>query len=908
MSVRVYQLSKEIGMENQQLIEILRARNYDIKSASSTIDNISAESIREEFGKKGAEATEAAAQPKSEPKTADSAAKEEAAVVEKPQETAPSAPEAEATPAPKTAVAAPKPAASAPSAPPVPSIPTPPAPPPIPRGAPPVAVPRGISSPPATPSPRGVSAPPSVAVPPAGASIKPAFPVGAIVRTKEEIEKERAARLEEQRKNAIVSAPQPVVRPNVVTSTPKPAASPAALAPRTPAAPVTPPPVVRGPSPVVPPVAPPITLPRASTGPGIAVPGASGPATPPAPPRVSSPASAPAQPISTPEPVTPASEESKPAEAGDPTLLVVKPPIIVRDFAAQIGLRPFQLISELMDMGIFASMNQILENDVASRIAAKHNFVLEIRHRGENQQQQQQKAKDEPEIDESALMEPRPPVVCIMGHVDHGKTTLLDTIRKTNVVASEAGGITQHIGSYQIEHEGKKITFIDTPGHSAFANMRARGASVTDIAILVVAADDGFMPQTDEALKHARKANVPIVVAINKIDSKGANIDRVKQQLQERDLMPEDWGGETLCVGVSALNGTNIDKLLEAILLQAEIMDNIKANPKCPAEGIIIEAQKEVGLGSTASVIIQKGTLRPGESLVSGQYYCRARQLIGDNGKPLKIATPSTPVKIIGWSDTPESGQRFVAVKNERVAREMAEEAEFQLKKQRTSEPEFKATSVAQLLFAIANQKSKTFKVIVKADVYGTAEALGVALEQIKSTKITLEVVNVGVGPITKNDVLMAHAAQAALVAFDVGLDNGVAPVAKHHGVTIYQHNIIYELIDIVKDAMADQLDPELKEVKLGAAEVRAIFPLAKGFVAGCMVTEGRIQRDGRVRVLRKGKVEFENNVAALKRFKDDVSEVRSGFECGISVASYNGYQIGDVIECFEIQKIKPTL
>lgn len=896
-------------MENHQLIEILRARNYDIKSASSTIDNISAESIREEFGKKAAATEEPAAQPTPEVKAEviEPAAKEEPNVVEAPQEPAPVAtpeqPPAEAI-VPEPPVASPTPASPTPMTP--PSL-VPPAIPPAPRGAPPVAVPRSLSSPPATPTPRSVSAPPPVSAPPSVAPIKPAFPVGAIVRTKEEIEKERAARLEEQRKNAIVSAPQQVVRPNVVTSTPKPPAAPVGLAPRTQPAPATPP--SRGPAPIVPPAAPQITLPRAPSAPGIAVPGAApAAASQVAPPRTSQPVGA-----TPPPPVvaTPAAEAPLVPKADgviDPTLLIIKPPIIVRDFATQIGLRPFQLISELMDMGIFASMNQILENDVANRIAAKHNFVLEIRHRGENQQLQQQKVKEEPKVDEAALMEPRPPVVCILGHVDHGKTTLLDTIRKTNVVDTEAGGITQHIGAYQIEHEGKKITFIDTPGHSAFANMRARGASVTDIAILVVAADDGFMPQTDEALTHARKANVPIVVAINKVDAKGANIDRVKQQLQDRNLMPEDWGGETLCVGVSALKGTNIDKLLEAILLQAEIMENIKANPKCPAEGIIIEAQKEVGLGSTASVIIQKGTLRPGESLVSGQYYCRARQLIGDNGKPLKIATPSTPVKIIGWSETPESGQRFVAVKNERVAREMAEETEFQLKKQRTTEPEFRATSVAQLLFAIANQKSKTFKVIVKADVYGTAEALGVALEQIKSTKITLEVVDVGVGPITKNDVLMAHASQAALVAFDVGLDNGVAPIAKHHGVTVYQHNIIYELINIVKDAMADQLEPELKEVKLGAAEVRAIFPLAKGFVAGCMVTEGRIQRDAKARVLRKGKVEFENSIAALKRFKDDASEVRSGFECGISVASYNGYQIGDVIECFEIQKIKPSL
>ena len=601
------------------------------------------------------------------------------------------------------------------------------------------------------------------------------------------------------------------------------------------------------------------------------------------------------------KPETPAVAESK--------VIQVKPPIVVRDFAKMIGLRPFQLISELMELNIFASMNQVIEEDVAVKIATRHNCVLEIRHRGEGQLPAA-KAKAEVKVDESKLLEPRPPVVCILGHVDHGKTTLLDAIRQTHVVDAEAGGITQHIGAYQVERKEQRVTFIDTPGHAAFSQMRARGANVTDIAILVVAADDGFMPQTDEALGHARVAKVPIVVAINKVDSKGANLDRVKQQMQERGIAPEDWGGETLCASVSALKGEGIDELLDSILLQSEIME-LKANPKAAAEGVVLEAQVEIGRGPTASVIIQRGTLKQGDALICGPCYCKVRSLMDDNGRTIKSAPPSTPVKIMGWNEAPDAGERFSVVKNEREAKRLAEENAHEMKKRQLAitEAEDRPTATIDELFAaIERTQTRSFPVVVKADVYGTSEALASSLELIKSEKIKLKTVDVGVGAVSKNDVLMASASDAVIVAFNVNLENGAAAFAKHHGITIFQHNIIYELLNQVRDAMADRLEPELRENKLGAAEVRQVFPVAKGRIAGCLVTEGRIQRDARARLLRKGEVIGEGTVTALKRFKDDATEVRAGYECGINLGAMSQYEPGDVIECFEVQKIKPAL
>ncbi len=589
----------------------------------------------------------------------------------------------------------------------------------------------------------------------------------------------------------------------------------------------------------------------------------------------------------------------------------VKPPIIVRDFARLMGLKPFRLISELMDMGIFASMNQSIEESLAVKIAERHGFELDIRRRDEQQHQLEANRRKEMArkiVDDIKNYVPRPPIVCVLGHVDHGKTTLLDTIRNTNVVAGEAGGITQHTAAYQVEHSGKKITFLDTPGHAAFSKMRERGANVTDIAILVVAADDGFMPQTDEALNFAQKAGVPVVVAINKMDAKGANVDRVKQQMQKRGITSEDWGGETLCTPISALKGENIDKLLELVLLQAEMME-LKANPKSQTEGIILESQIEPGRGATSTVIVRSGTLKTGDILVSGECWCKVRALLNDKGSKFDNATPSTSAVVMGWTAAPEAGDNFVKVENDRVARRMVDEAAVERKKRIAHDVAPKPASLEDLMAAIESKDHKVFKCMVKSDVSGTVEALCECLGNIKSDKVKLEIIGSGVGQITKKDVDFAATVDASIVGFNVKQENGVAGEAKHKGVRFITHNIIYELIDQVRDAMKDLLDPELRENKLGAAEVRALFNISKGGrVAGCMVTEGTVKRDKLARVWRGGNELAKGRIAAIKRFKDDVSEVRAGYECGILFSNFDEFEQGDTIECYEILEIRPDL
>jgi translation initiation factor IF-2 len=594
----------------------------------------------------------------------------------------------------------------------------------------------------------------------------------------------------------------------------------------------------------------------------------------------------------------------------------MKPPVIVRDFATALGMRPFQLISELMQMGIFSAITQSLDEAVAAKLAEKHGFLLEVKHRGTAVTQQSQKEKKEkkPEEDESAHLVARPPVVCILGHVDHGKTSLLDAIRKADVAAGEAGGITQHIGAYQIDFNGRKITFLDTPGHAAFTKMRSRGASATDVAILVVAADDGFMPQTDEALKIALavKEQQPdkfaLIVAINKMDVKGANLDQVKSQMQQRNIAPEDWGGETVTVPVSAIKGTGINDLLEMIILQADVLE-LKANPKAEASGVIIESQVDVGRGPLATVIVQRGTLRVGDAIVCGPNWAKVRAMFDDQGLPLKEAPPATPVRVIGWSGTPDSGATFKVVKNAREAENLAEEEQERLKKiTTTSDAVPKEISVDQLFANIAATQAKVLKVIVKTDVFGSTEAIRNVLEAIKSAKVSLEIVSTDVGIVTKNDVLMAGAAGSVIIGFNTKLENGVTPLAKHHGVRIETFGIIYELADKVREMMADLLEPDLKETKTGAAEVRATFPLAKGFVAGCLVTEGKINRGAAARLRRKKETVHEGKIATLKRFKDDANEVRAGLECGIKLDDFNSYEVGDIIECYEVQKVRAAL
>ena len=793
MSVRIHQLSKQIGMENKELLQLLRERGFEVKSASSTIDNISAESLVEEFAAKAAPA---------EPSEAPAEANEK---------------------------------------------------------------------------PKG-----------------PVLPEGVFVKSKADIEQEREAKAAESAQAKASAAPKAAA-----PAKPAPPAAPPVKAP-----PATPPmpkaPVAAKAPPAVPPVAP-KAPPMATAGQPPAAPAAA-PAGPPQPPVASEAGeSTEAQ----------ASTEESSAEA---KVLHVKPPIVVRDFAVELGLKPFKLISELMEMGIFASMNQTIEEPTAITLAQHHGFTLEIHHRGEQADSGSAK-KVEKKIDEDdpKFLKPRAPVVCILGHVDHGKTTLLDTIRKANVTAGEAGGITQHIGAYQIEHNNEKITFIDTPGHAAFSMMRARGANVTDIAVLVIAADDAFKPQTEEALKFAQQANNAIVVAINKIDAKGANVDRVKQQMQEKGIAPEDWGGETVTVEVSAINGTNIDDLLDMILLQAEVME-LKANPSCPPSGIVVESQIEQGRGATASVIVEKGTLKKGDALLCGEVYCRVKSLLDDKGQLLKSAPPATPVKVLGWSGVPAAGDRFTSEKNEKLAKRAAEEITYQRKRDANARQEDEAKqaggpTVDDLFAAIEKQQKKCLRLIIKSDVHGSAEALANALSEIESDKVDLDIIHVGVGNITKNDVTLASAGDCCIVGFNVRLDNGVQSVAKHHDIRILQHEIIYELLEQVEDEMVGMLDAELSEKKVGAAEVRQVFSMGKGrYVAGCMVTEGTINRSHKARLVRGGEVIHESKIDTLRRFKDDVKEVRAGYECGINVEGYNDYQEGDIIECISVEKIRPSL
>jgi translation initiation factor IF-2 len=705
-----------------------------------------------------------------------------------------------------------------------------------------------------------------------------------------------------------VSAPPPLAKiPAALPPLPRPP-SPAPLPHPVSRPPVPAPiPVMVKPAPVVtpPPVITPAPMAKVPVAP------------PPLPPRVSAPAPVmapklPPMPGSSPVHVTPPTAPAAPVITmqGDIKILHLKPPIIVRDFAIALGLKPFKLISELNQLVGFAAMNSTIDEVVAQKVADKYGFLLEIKHRGDPAQQQAAKDKKEkkPDEDESKFLVPRPPVVCILGHVDHGKTSLLDAIRKANVAAGEAGGITQHIGAYQVEFNNRKITFLDTPGHAAFSKMRARGANVTDIAVLVVAAADGFMPQTDEALKHAQNAKVTLLVAINKTDVKGANIEQVKAQMQQRNIAPEDWGGETVTVPVSALKGTGVNELLEMILLQSDVLE-LKANPKAEASGIVVESEIDFGRGPLATVIVQRGTLRVGDAIVCGQHYAKVRAMFDDKGVNVKEAPPGTPVRVIGWSGTPDSGASFKAVKNSREAEKIAEVEELRLKKVVTTADAIpKELSVEDLFKNIAATQAKVLKLIVKTDVFGSAEAVRSVLEGIKSTKVSLEIVSIEVGLVTKNDVLMAGAAGSVIIGFHTKLENGVTSLAKHNGVRVETYEIIYEMGDKVREMMADLLDPDLKETKTGAAEVRQVFPLAKGFVAGCLVTEGKINRNAAARLRRGRETIHEGKISTLKRFKDDANEVRAGLECGIKLDDFNGYQAGDVIECFEIQKVRAAL
>jgi translation initiation factor IF-2 len=618
---------------------------------------------------------------------------------------------------------------------------------------------------------------------------------------------------------------------------------------------------------------------------------------------------------------TPAREPAKPAAPAGPKInlpdsaevIIIKPPIIVRELAEQLKQKPFIIIGDLIKLGVFATVNQAIDEKIAQQLCAKYGFKFEVekRAKGEGVVHAIEKKIELDVDDKPEDLKPRAPVVTIMGHVDHGKTSLLDVIRKSDVAAGEAGGITQHIGAYTISvpHPERKkelaqITFLDTPGHAAFSSMRARGANVTDIVVLVVAANDGVMPQTIEALNHAKAAKVPILVAVNKMDHPNANPLKVRQQLQDKGLVPDDWGGDTIFVDVSALTKQGVDKLLEMILLQAELLE-LKANPDRRAKGNVIESGVEPG-GPTATVLVRKGTLRVSDIILCGEFYGRVRALISEEGKRLKEAGPSVAVKVLGLNGVPDAGLEFSVVEDEKAARDLAEQRAMDAKSQ---DLENRSKVTLENLFAsLEAAQSKGLKVVVKADTQGSVEAIVEALKKIESEKISLEIIHSDVGTITENDVALASASHAVILGFHTRLDSTAAEKAKHAGVQIKLYAIIYELIDQVKDSMAGLLEPDTKENIIGSAEVRQIFEVSKGTpVAGCMVSSGRIVK-GKVRVRRRKDVIYEGILQSLRRFQDEVNEVRAGMECGIRIEGYSDFQVGDAIECYAIEKVAAKL
>ena len=608
-----------------------------------------------------------------------------------------------------------------------------------------------------------------------------------------------------------------------------------------------------------------------------------------------------------------APQQPKIALPADAQVITIKPPIVVRALAEALKQRPFAIIAELMKLKVMATVNQSIDEKVAQQICAHYGYKFEAekRAKGEGTVHAAEKKVELDSEDKPEQLKPRAPVVTIMGHVDHGKTSLLDVIRKANVAEGEAGGITQHIGAYTISvpHPERKtelaqITFLDTPGHAAFSSMRARGANVTDIVVLVVAANDGVMPQTLEALAHAKAAKVPILVAVNKCDHPNANPLKVRQQLQEKGLVPDDWGGDTIFVECSALTKQGIDKLLEMILLQADLLE-LKANPNRNAKGNVIESGVSPG-GPTATVLVRKGTLHLGDVVICGQYYGKVRALINEEGQRLKEAGPSVAVSVLGLNGVPEAGWEFSSVDDEKAARVLAEERALAAKNE---DLEGRSKVTLENLFAtLETQQSKVLRLVVKADTQGSVEAIVDALKKIESDKVTLEILHDDVGTITENDVALASASHAVILGFHTRVDSTAAEKAKHASVQIKLYAIIYELIDQVKDSMAGLLEPDLKDLVVGSAEVRQIFELSKGMpVAGCMVSMGRIVR-GKVRVRRRKDVIYEGVTQSLRRFQDEVNEVRAGMECGIRIEGFGEFETGDSIECYTVEKVAAKL
>lgn len=579
------------------------------------------------------------------------------------------------------------------------------------------------------------------------------------------------------------------------------------------------------------------------------------------------------------------------------TVVEIGETITVKELAEKLKKPTAEVIKTLIFTGVMAGINQEIDFETAEKVCDKYEVLIA------KKEETAELDVLEMEEDKEENLQKRPPIVTVMGHVDHGKTSLLDAIRKAKVTATEAGGITQHIGAYTVNVNGEDITFLDTPGHEAFTAMRARGAQITDVVILVVAADDGIMPQTKEAISHCKAADVPMVVAINKIDRPGANIDKVKQELTEYGLVAEDWGGDTICVPVSAKQGEGISTLLEMVLLTAEMLE-LKANPDRKAKGTVIEAKLDKGRGAVASLLVQNGTLHVGDSILVGSTYGRIRAMFDDTGKKIKSAGPSIPVEILGLSEVPAAGDRFNQVKDEKTARNMAE-----IRKQKEKNESLNArhrVSLEDLYSQIKEGTVKELDIIVKADVQGSVEAIRQSLEKLSTDDVKVRVIHGGVGAITETDITLATASNAIVIGFNVRPDTNAVNAAEKEGVDVKTYRIIYDAIEDVKSAMIGMLEPEYKEVVLGKAEVRETYKISSvGTIAGAYVLDGKITRNSDVRIIRDGIVIFESTLASLKRFKDDAKEVRSGYECGLSVEKFNDIKEGDIIEAYTMEAIE---
>jgi len=603
-------------------------------------------------------------------------------------------------------------------------------------------------------------------------------------------------------------------------------------------------------------------------------------------------------------------EEAQPDAVVHGNVISIKPPIIVSVLAEKMSLKTFEIMKDLIGLEVFVALHQAIEPDIAEQVCEKHGFIFEREKRekgGGVHKVEEVIVEPVAEIDvPTDKMELRAPIITFMGHVDHGKTSLLDFVRKARVAEGEAGGITQHIGAYRVEHEGRPITFIDTPGHAIFTEMRARGADVTDIVVLVVAADDGLMPQTREAISHAKAAEKTIIVAINKCDLPGADPMRVKTQLMEEGLTPSDFGGDIECVEVSAVTGQGMDALIELMALQAEVLE-LKANPMANARAAVIEASIQAGKGPTATVIVQTGTLKIGMAFICGPFAGKVKLLLNDHGQPIEEAGPATPVEVLGFAELPHVGDELVEMEHERAAKKLSEERQLERRQSRLAGP--RKSRMEDLLAMVGDGAQKAqLKIILKTDVQGSVGAIKGAIAEIESEKVEAVFIHAGAGSISESDILLASSADAVVLGFNVKVESNAVKAAKREDVQVKLYSIVYELLDQVREAMLGLLEPETREKILGHASVKKVFKVQKGRAAGCVIADGKVVRKAHARVLRGKQPVFDGRMSTLRRHQDEVEEVKVGIECGIRLGDFNDYEEGDIIECYKLEKVSQTL